>query len=236
MNEFKLEDEVAFSFDPQNIENVLDAIWPSKEYINVDGITFWRRSTTISRVIHLYVDPKNKRDKCRIKCQKIGKKISFSCDEKTYRDGKKFERTCWSLSGQKAYKQLHKSAPVIGAFAKERISLHYRAATRHGDAVQERKMKASIDRMYLLDAEAKRTGNMPIYHLDFEGDGAGLQDVFLSSDFFSRTLTGLIQPLSYEDSKWLLAAQHMDRPICLGDMPFDEITRFIKRGLAALEV
>lgn len=232
---FELEDEITFAFEAAAADQVLDGIWPEKEYLNVDGVTFWRRSVTISRSVHLFLQPDVARDKSRIKVEAVGKKLRFTSDEKTYAAGRKYERTAWTAQGKQARKKLRKAGLLIGALAKERVSLHYRATTRTDGRVRERKMKASIDRMRILDGAGQPVDTLPLFHLDLEGDGAGLQADFVSSSFFRMALAPTLEPLVYNDSKWLVAAKHLAAPVAIGEMAFEEVSRLVRRGLASLD-
>lgn len=205
----KREDEREFLISgDKGLEDVLNLVWPASDFIDVDGMTAWRRSTRLARAVHCFPERERPDVKDRLKIflgGKSGNRVCTQLDRKTYCDGLKTEEVVQTAESKKqSLKLLRALPPLTGALVKERATLLYHLGVpgrRNGRAY---KLKVGIDRIVFFSLEDFACSRMA-YHIEFEGDGHGSEVIFCDSEFFGRSLAPKLIPLKPETSKWKIA-------------------------------
>jgi len=199
----RLETEQSFSFAPDELPRVLEAVWPTRGLvIEIDGITYDLVGYNITKRIQMFgihTKPGYKK-RLKVKLKPAGPSVKIE-DKWVVEHGQLEESRGGWLPPAISYRVPSEFGPLRACLVKERATLCY---LHYGRPEWE----VSIDRLAPFDPlDTSRRGSWA-YHLEFEGSQVFEDNGILRSAFFRDRLMSVMAPLTDDQTKWVLAESY----------------------------
>jgi len=216
-----------------SLPEVLDALWPPNNVLNVDGTSLFFIGAQFRRSLHLFSPRTQDSFKSRLRVHIRGKKLEVIQEEKILTGGLKLEKlVAQSKKRKEIVRILRGFDAVASAIAKERLSISYVGLL--GDlAAKECKLTISIDRILPFSFADLRPLSAPIYDVDIDGDGDGSEKRFVETSFFGKNIGAKARPLDLNTSKWRLGIT--SQPFSLKSAEFLTFENRVRSALDLLD-
>lgn len=193
------EEELCFFCESHNLSRLEELLWATM----IEGVGDAGRGRIktfgLKRAVHLFLRGTTEVNKERVRVWREADEVVASVQWKTFSSGQKLESRSEMIRGRDAIASLLRSrGPILAGFAKERL---YAIHKFSGD----RKLKIGLDRVVPFSIKENAELGPEFIHLEFEGNGKGIERDFVTSPFFTSQIAPLVRPLTAADTKWKLA-------------------------------
>lgn len=225
MPKAKPEEEVTYvAHDEAAFRQILNAVWPTHNFLNIDGITLRRTSAKLVRYINLFPSKLQQGSRDRVKLFTEQKKLVAALDRKIYVGaGKKQANLQRETKKKRLLKLVNDAGPFRGALAKERATLRYDFGWLKNGDFENSKLKISVDKVVAFNLlEPSKLGE-PVYYIELEGDGTGSELFVESSAYFAENMAPFVKKIEESTAKWRIASSLCHDPVCIVWDSYEEL-------------
>lgn len=196
------EDELCFSCRAEDLPRLESALWVAELESAGDAGCSRARALGAKRAAHLFLRGTEGPRKERVRVWREGAEAVASLQWKCFFDGRKHESPSRMLRGRaEIASRLRSRGPIVAGFAKERLF----AIHRFAGARRPRDLKIGVDRVAPFSLSGAAGTDVDIVHVEFEGDGSGIEREFVASPYFAAQIGPWLRPLTAADTKWRVA-------------------------------